>query len=95
MSNVIGIQCTNLKDTNNKLIYEGDIIELEGKIRGEVKFGEYKTYDLADITHYGFYVNFSSIDKICTIIDAVNPNIYKQCQVVGNIYENPELLNNS
>jgi len=95
MSNVIGIQCTNLKDTNNKLIYEGDIIELEGKIRGEVKCGEYKTYDLADITHYGFYVNFSSIDKICTIIDAVNPNIYKQCQVVGNIYENPELLNNS
>ena len=76
------MQYTGLKDVNGKEIYEGDIVD---------KYGYVVTY-VADINESlgmscGWYLqrdNFESWSQI-----KCGENI----EVLGNIYENPELLN--
>lgn len=83
-------QCTGLKDNNGNLIYEGDIIELyRGKSNIHQKKG--KRFEVKFLTHrfcgFGFgYVDCPSVDMALTESKA------KICKVIGNIHENPELL---
>lgn len=85
-------QCTGLKDKYGKLIYEGDIIELyRGKSNIHQKKG--KRFEVKFLTHrfcgFGFgYVDCPSVDMALTESKA------KICKVIGNIHENPELLEN-
>lgn len=72
-------QYTGLEDRNGKKIFEGDILKNEA---GYVYSGEYKTevaYDLGEFCGLGF----------CNI----EPCDFKYCEVIGNIHDNPELLN--
>jgi uncharacterized phage protein (TIGR01671 family) len=87
-STVTLMQFTGLLDKNGREIYEGDIVELKTyydpgvkKRRvGVVKFG--KHYDADHYRqHFGFYVDFNNKDDI---IDGY--------EVIGNLYENPKLL---
>lgn len=92
-------QFTGLTDRNGVKIFEGDIIrwhdDTELSVSGqiaEVCFGKYKDADSAfdDIYPLGFYIRFS--DKNCITICWLDE--YKNCfDIVGNIYDNPELLN--
>jgi uncharacterized phage protein (TIGR01671 family) len=74
---------TGLKDRNGKEIYEGDILQYEGsrKQAGKVIF-ETGMYKALWIKNCPFGGNYESL-------------LYKvahTCEVIGNIYENPELL---
>lgn len=96
---VILIQSTGLKDKNGKEIFELDILEIQG-IRMVVKFGNYryieilKRKDHALGTVYdglGFYIeciNAADPDRI----GPFEPETLKESVVIGNIYENAEMV---
>ena len=71
-------QYTGLKDKNNKEIYEGDICKCRG-------LGTIKTVVVEDIRQIPVQVS-------------AWPTIYGkgngECEIIGNIYQNPELLKN-
>lgn len=79
------MQCTGLKDKNGKLIYEGDIVTpvytnatlLEPKITGQVISGK------ACFQIQSPHIAYNALQIL---------NSEKAFEVIGNIYENPELL---
>ena len=72
------MQCTGLKDKNGTLIYEGDIIECDG-LSWEIFF-EDALYYMGTKTKVAFSTRM--FESMWAGISAV----------VGNIYENPELM---
>lgn len=79
--NCIPMQCTGLKDKNGKLIYEGDIVEvIPDKEYAVIKWNnESVRFDIR-------IKNSTSIYRFTTFCG-------DELEVIGNIYENPELLN--
>lgn len=96
---VILMQSTGVKDRNSVEIFEGDILEIQG-IKMIVKFGSYKYLEtsknnghILGILHdgLGFFVeciNAADPDNISPF----EPETLKNSQIIGNIYENKELL---
>ncbi len=78
-SEYILMQFTGLKDKNGKEIYEGDLVCIDGIYIGVVKF---------DDAAYYFKSNQDTINN-CWLHMFVSDVSY---EVIGNIYENPELL---
>ena len=79
-------QYTGLKDKNGNEIYEGDIIFIKGEtklldIKGKVEYSN--TFAQFIITNTGSVVNETE-----PLGDYEEENI----EVIGNIYDNPELL---
>lgn len=93
-------QFTGLTDRNGVKIFEGDIIRwhdntelsVSGQI-AEVCYGEYidADSDFDDVYSLGFYFKLFDEDKTCATI-----NWLTECKndfdIIGNIYDNPELL---
>lgn len=74
-------QSTGIKDSNDDLIYEGDIVEFDGDFCGDIAWDE---------------------DAGCWAIRTTENTIYTfdnlygyELTVIGNIHENPELLEQS
>lgn len=85
-------QYTGLTDKNGNRIWEGDIIKYHfGEVYAPVKFGEYQScFDSTSTCHVGFYVDWDKnhdfrkdLGYWIKMVDA---------EVVGNIFDNPELL---
>lgn len=78
--NCVILQCTGLRDENDKLIYEGDIIRVfhvSGTMQGDIFFDVVRWNNLR---HRFDTENHGIIDEDDVL------------KAVGNIYENPELL---
>lgn len=89
----VALQYTGLDDKNGKGIFEGDIVRASGNnCEYEVDFGEHTLSDDYDGTEYcGFYLR--AIDKSSWPVESIGVDSKSILTVIGNIYENPELLN--
>lgn len=107
-SNVEFMDNTGFKDKNGANIYTGDIVEYVrrhpdvGTLRGVICKNEYGAYVIE------LYVMKNRMDEVCETIDKMlgskveyeKPNLsflldgttHDGCVVIGNIYENKELL---
>lgn len=90
------MQSTGLKDKNGKLIYEGDIFKTQEFCRGK----EYYCYSVIKYSDGGYYLEGSYVTSGNTLkfinydIRNISEDLLESglFDLVGNIYENPELL---
>lgn len=81
-------QFTGLCDKNGKKIWENDIVLVTENVYSAVKFGLYHEASKSERTHQGFYLesmdNYYYREELGYWV--------KESVVVGNIFDNPELL---
>ena len=84
---VILMQSTGLKDKNGKEIFEGDILI----VSDEHSWVEVVSYNQGKAMFVTEEINREFKVPETPLYDLFNTNIFK-FEIVGNIYENPELL---
>lgn len=86
---------TGLLDIHHKKIYEGDIVEFKGHKKVVVWDNVHLCFIMVWAIHYKLnakYYNGNLIDKGRYTFDKITST--KKVVCVGNIYENPELIQN-
>ena len=74
------MQSTDIVDRDGKIIFEGDIVKMSKDVYSEPTYYEV-------VRHYGGAYRLESKQHGCELWLR-----HTDCEVVGNIYENPELL---
>lgn len=86
-------QYTGLTDKNGRQIFEGDIVRdhFNASIMGIVRYGEYKSVfnDDAFTGHVGFYIEWQ---KRKNVLRKDLGYWARNSEFIGNIFDNPELL---
>lgn len=86
-------QYTGLKDKNGKEIYEGDIVKVK------LYIGEEEKYYIGKVEYCGstFIVDVNNNSEYHVYdLDGFgvdSENNLEDCEVIGNVWDNPELLN--
>ena len=85
--NIILMQSTGLKDKNGKEIFEGDILEVTDKHNWleVVSYSQEKAMFVTEEINREFKVPESPLYDL-------SDSTFLKFEVIGNIYENPELL---
>ena len=84
LDNIEVLQFTGLKDKNGKEIYEGDIIRLKHHIDKRINV-------VGKVVFLSEQASFGIIDDLCQEYPLFR-NTTEQIEIIGNIYENFELL---
>lgn len=102
MKGIEVMQYTGLKDKNGKEIYEGDIILVESEEKevitdaGEGPIEEYSQLVPIVFQDGSFGVNLNSdyifTNRFYTLKEIEDNSGQTEFEIIGNIYENPELL---
>lgn len=93
------MQSTGLFDKNGQEIFEKDILEIQG-IRMVVKLGSYKYIESSKSNGHTFGVVYDGLGFYVECINAADPDnispfepeTLKNSQIIGNVYQNPDLL---
>ena len=84
-------QCTGLKDKNGKLIWENDVVKATVRQNSLCQFSSYS--DFYKISYQEKYCYFYLKKKNNNLLFDGNWSYYlKSIEVIGNIFDNPELL---
>lgn len=81
-------QYSGRTDKNKKKIFEGDVVKDSAGVCGVVKFGLYTAGFSIPDTNQGFYIEFPEESLYRKEIGYWENKVI----VIGNIYDNPELL---
>jgi uncharacterized phage protein (TIGR01671 family) len=95
------MQYTGLKDKNGKEIYDGDILRLPAKSDWDkVNYSCYEVFFHDGDANMDYNIGFSiarmhNHGSVCGgYIPSFKPKTVSHMEVIGNIYEHPELLEN-
>ena len=87
-------QFTGLKCKNGMMVYEGDIIRTESfdesVFHGVIRYGRYNAPFFQDETNIGFFIEWVPVFPWRR--DLAHWTEKEDIEVVGNIHDNPELL---
>lgn len=83
-------QFTGLTDRNGKNIFEGDIVKIRiTQTEDKQTYGDCK-YKIGVIVYNGDFALFTCKNNFMNFINWA----FNDCEVIGNIHDNPELLEN-
>lgn len=91
--NHIIMQCTGLKDKNGKLIYEGDIVEFYSQSLLDAMSRKGLARRVGQVVWNDEFLKFDVIVESKAVPDLCKETDDNNFKVIGNIYENKDLLN--
>jgi len=94
MNSFILMQYTGLHDKNGKEIYEGDILLHFDKryvVKWDERMAAFQTENPRDTIDCDFF-NWFIPSALLSTQESPSGTGHADCEVIGNIYENPELL---
>jgi len=80
------MQYTGLKDINDKEIFEGDIVSFDDCTSTESGYCERGCIGVVE------WCNETASFEVSNRLSAESYEVLDECVIIGNIYENPELL---
>lgn len=90
---VVFMQYTGMKDKNSKEVYEGDILEIESyDMQSDDEENDGWTKKIKVVEWDDNYCGFKPFCWSCSCEDRFYAYKFRNPLVIGNIYENPELL---